>query len=273
MEIYKNEKNQAVAPESFMIEATAFKDNNETALYWLANAGALINAHGTCIMIDPLLDGFDMPLLAKIPIHSSQVPHLDGVLITHCDNDHFSWDTCRNLSRVTDMYHGPHYVKTLMDELGLESRGHDIGETFKVKDINVTLTPARHNWQNESTKYNFRFFEESDYCGYWIETDNKTIWLPGDSKLLESHLKMPEPDVILFDFSDNPWHITLEGAITLANTYPNSDLVCIHWGSVDAPNMSPFNGNPEDLLGRVVNPGRIKVLAPGEKFVLGSGRK
>ena len=80
---------------------------------------------------------------------------------------------------------------------------------------------------------------------------------------------MEEPDVILFDFADNDWHITLDGAITLANTYPNTDLICIHWGSVDAPDMTPFNGNPQVLFDKIINPKRIKVLAPGEKYTLG----
>lgn len=101
-----------------------------------------------------------------------------------------------------------------------------------------------------------------------FDTVDGTVWLPGDSRLLEEHLNMNEPDVILFDFSDNPWHITLDGAIKLANTYPNSDLICIHWGSVDAPTMSPFNGNPESLIDKVVNPERIKVMAPGEQYIL-----
>lgn len=92
--------------------------------------------------------------------------------------------------------------------------------------------------------------------------------MPGDSKLLDSHLNMPQPDVILFDFADNDWHITLDGAIRLANAYPTSELICIHWGCVDAPDMTPFNGNPETLLDRVVNSKRIKVLAPGEKYTL-----
>ena len=109
---------------------------------------------------------------------------------------------------------------------------------------------------------------ESNYCGYWFDTPDGTIWLPGDSRLLEEHLHMDDPDVILFDFADNTWHITLEGAIKLANTYPNADLVCIHWGSVDAPTMTPFNGNPENLYKRVVKPQRIQVVAPGEAFTL-----
>ena len=79
---------------------------------------------------------------------------------------------------------------------------------------------------------------------------------------------MPTPDVILFDFSDNEWHITLEGAIKLANAYPNAKLICIHWGSVDAPTMSPFNGNPQVLFDRVVHPERIQVLAPGQEYIV-----
>ena len=137
-----------------------------------------------------------------------------------------------------------------------------------VNDVKVTLTKAVHNWQNESSKYNYREWKVEDYCGYWIDSQDGTIWLPGDSKLIDEHLHMPNPDVILFDFADNEWHITLEGAIKLANTYPNAQLICIHWGCVDAPDMSPFNGNPETLFDKVVNPERIQVLAPGEAFVL-----
>ena len=79
---------------------------------------------------------------------------------------------------------------------------------------------------------------------------------------------MPDPDVILFDFADNAVHITFEGAVKLANTYPKAQLICIHWGSVDAPDMNTFNGNPEDLVPRVTNPERIHALAPGEVFAL-----
>ena len=82
---------------------------------------------------------------------------------------------------------------------------------------------------------------------------------------------MPEPDVILFDFSDNIYHITFDGAVRLANTYPNAELICIHWGSVDAPDMNTFNGDPKTLLSRVTNPARIHALAPGEAFTVVGG--
>lgn len=56
---------------------------------------------------------------------------------------------------------------------------------------------------------------------------------------------MPQPDVIIFDFSDDGWHIGLEGAIKLVNIYPDARLILSHWGSVDAPDMKAFNANPQ----------------------------
>lgn len=36
---------------------------------------------------------------------------------------------------------------------------------------------------------------------------------------------MPAPDALLFDFSDSEWHFGLDGAIRMANTYPNTPLL------------------------------------------------
>ncbi len=266
MKIIKNEKGQAMAPATQFFGREAFDNIHHTEIRWMGNASIMINSRGTCIMIDPLLEGFDMPLLIDMPILPEDIPSLDGLLVTHIDNDHFSKATCQHVLNVCKSYHAAHYVATQMCQEGIPGTGHDIHESFLINDIEIQLTPAKHNWQNGSTKYQYRTWKEEDCCGYWLKTQDGTIWLPGDSKLLEEHLHMPCPDVILFDFSDNEWHITLEGAIQLANAYPKADLICIHWGSVDAPQMTPFNGNPEDLMDRVIYPERIKVLAPGEIY-------
>ena len=263
-----SEKGQAVAPKTHFITDEVFKKIDHTEIRWLGNASIMINSHGTNIMIDPLLEGFDMPLLIDMPILPQDIPTLDALLVTHIDNDHFSRPTCHDVLNVCKSYHATKYVAEVMREENIPGIGHDIDESFMVNDVKVTLTKAVHNWQNESSKYNYREWKVEDYCGYWIDSQDGTIWLPGDSKLIDEHLHMPNPDVILFDFADNEWHITLEGAIKLANTYPNAQLICIHWGCVDAPDMSPFNGNPETLFDKVVNPERIQVLAPGEAFVL-----
>lgn len=270
MAIHINQKGQAVAKKTMPMSKKDFEKTNHTAIYWMANASVMINSRGTNIMVDPLLEGFDMPLLVEMPILPADVLNLDALLVTHIDNDHFSRQTCLDLVNVCKSYHAPKYVADQMkEELNINGIGHAIDDSFMINDIKVTLTPTLHNWQNESKKYQYRTWEKEEYCGYWFDTQDGTIWIPGDSKLIDQHLQMKEPDVILFDFSDNEWHITFDGAIQLANTYLNSDLICIHYGSVDAPNMSPFNGNPMDLLDKVINPERIKILAPGEAYILG----
>lgn len=77
-----------------------------------------------------------------------------------------------------------------------------------------------------------------------------------------------QPDVLLLDFADNSWHITFDGAVKLADTYPDAEIICIHWGSVDAPEWNAFNGDPERLAESVVNPKRVYALCPGEAFIL-----
>lgn len=268
MDILKNQKGQAVPGPTRPMGPEAFAPRGDTLLHWMGNASIHLNSRGTNLMIDPLLEGFDMPLLIEMPIQPKEIPTLDGVLITHIDNDHFSRPTCKDVQPVCRSYHAPQYVAEVMRQEGLPGTGHAIGETFRVGNVAATLTPAEHNWQNESAKWHYREWKLEDYCGYWLDTPDGSIWLPGDSRLLESHLHMPQPDLILLDFSDNSWHITLEGAARLANAYPEADLVCIHWGSVDAPDWTTFNGNPEDLLSRVTHPERVHALAPGEPFVL-----
>lgn len=261
-----DKKYQAIAPETQFFKEEAFTSINHTEIRWLGNSSHLINSHGTCIMIDPLLKGFDMPLLREAPIQPEDVPHLNAILITHDDNDHLSRATLEVLKYVTEEFHAPKFVASLLEE-GYQSFGHDIGDTFKIEDITVKLTPADHAWKNGNPKYK-RTYEFEDYCGYWIDTPDGSIWAIGDSRLLPEQLLMPQPDVIFFDFSDSSWHIGFDNAIELANTYPNSELLLCHWGTVDAPDMTPFNADPKDLMDKVVNPERIRILAPGEVYRL-----
>lgn len=261
-------KYQAKAPKARPFGEDAFRHSNKTTLRWLGMAGFFVNSRGTTFMIDPLLEGFDMPLLINFPIAAKDVPHLDAVLVTHADNDHYSVPTNRKLKPVTRAYHSTVYVDSLMKNEGFPSFGYNIGDSFKVGPVKVKLTPADHAYQNAFPGMSKRFFKNGDACGFWIETPDGTIWAPGDSRLMAEHLEFKAPDAILFDFSDSEWHFTLEGAVKIANAYPNTPLLLNHWGSVDSPDFAPFNADPKQLEKRVVNPERIYIMAPGEPFTL-----
>ena len=266
----RSERGQAMAPATLPVGADAFGPSSGTTLTWLGMASFLFNSRGTTLMIDPLLGGFDMPLLIDLPLAAGDVPRLDAILVTHSDNDHFSRSTCRDLAPVTGVFHSTRYVASLAVAEGLEaSQGHGIGDEFAVGPMRVTVTPADHAWQNAFPERGERFFADDDACGFWLETPDGTIWAPGDSRLIpEHHLTMPAPDAMLFDFSDSAWHFGLAGAVAMANAYPDTALLLQHWGSVDSPAFSPFNGDPASLYDQVTNPDRIHVLAPGEPFVL-----
>ena len=59
---------QAHAPATQPFGAEAFAPTDQTVLRWLGMAGFLVNSRGTTIMIDPLLGGFDMPIMIEMPL-------------------------------------------------------------------------------------------------------------------------------------------------------------------------------------------------------------
>ncbi|MBC1482651.1 MBL fold metallo-hydrolase [Listeria sp. FSL L7-1509] len=261
-------KKQAIPPNTKFFQQEAFQNETTTVIRWLGNSGVLLNSGTTNILIDPVLEGFDIPLLIDMPIPPEDIPHLDAILITHSDNDHYSLPTLKKLIPVTSSFHGPEYVARLMrEQLQIDANGHKIYDTFKINNLTISLTKADHLWQNATTKFEHTFKIE-DYCGYWIDTPDGTLWIPGDSRLLQEQLEMTPPDAILFDFSDNEWHIGFANAVKLANTYPQADLILSHWGTVDAPDMNVFNADPADLFDKVINPDRIQLLAAGEPIIL-----
>jgi L-ascorbate metabolism protein UlaG (beta-lactamase superfamily) len=265
----KVKKYQATAPLTQPFGKEAFQPSSNTTIRWLGMAGFLINSRGTTLMIDPLLEGYDMPLLRPFPIKPKDVTRLDAVFATHSDNDHYSVETFKDLAPVTKQFHSTVFVDSLMKNEGLKSFGHFIGDTFRVGKVSVRLTLADHDWQNDFPKPGQRYYEPGDACGFWFNTPDGSIWAPGDSRFNQEQLHMPTPDAILFYYSEDAlYHSGLEGAVKIANAYPNTPLILGHWGFVDAPDFNPFNGDPKNLASRVVNPERIIVLAPGQPFTL-----
>jgi L-ascorbate metabolism protein UlaG (beta-lactamase superfamily) len=262
-------KYQAIAPPTQPFGAEAFKPSKETTIRWLGMAGFLVNSRGTTFMVDPLLEGYDMPLLMKFPIVPKKVPYVDAIFATHSDNDHYSVETFNDLKSVTKEYHSTIYVDSLMKNEGLPSFGHAINDNFQIGPVGVKLTPADHAWQNAYPGASKRHFEPEDACGFWFDTPDGSIWAPGDSRRMPELLHLAAPDLIILYYSeDSVWHFGLEGSAELINAYPDAQVLLGHWGFVDAPDFTPFNGDPERLKKLAVNPERIHALAPGEPYLL-----
>ena len=92
-------KYQAKAPKTQPFGSSAFGASRQTTIRWLGFAGFFVNSRGTTFMVDPVLEGFDMPVLIDFPIAPKAVPKLNAVLVTHADNDHFSVPTNQRSER------------------------------------------------------------------------------------------------------------------------------------------------------------------------------
>ena len=218
-------KYQAKAPPTQPFGAEAFAPSNDTTIRWLGMAGFLVNSRGTTFMIDPLLEGYDMPLLMDFPIQPKRfrilmqcLQHIATMTITVLK----PLRTCA----VTKEFHSTIYVDSLMKNEGFHSFGHYIGDTFHFGKVTARLTLADHAWQNDFPEPGQRYYSPGDACGFWFNTPDGSIWAPGDSRFMQEQLHMPIPDAILLDYSeDAAYHSGLEGAVKIANAYPNTPLI------------------------------------------------
>ena len=110
VQIRRSTSGQAMPRETVQLPAEAFGPSDKTTVYWLGNAGFLLNSRGTTIMCDPLLVGFDMPTLVEPPILPQDVPSFDALLYTHIDNDHFARETLAGIKDQAGEVHASHYV-------------------------------------------------------------------------------------------------------------------------------------------------------------------
>ncbi|MBP1924217.1 L-ascorbate metabolism protein UlaG (beta-lactamase superfamily) [Sedimentibacter acidaminivorans] len=275
----KTQKFQATAPSTIQMREDDFKLQNSTSVYWLGSGGILINSRGTIIMIDPVIctdpqnssmSETGQTLLVSSPIVPSKIKKVDAVLYTHSDYDHLGELSAIELSKKGTVFHGTEFVSNKLKSFEIDSASiisHEIGSTFRIGDIEITLTRASHSWQENRPEFDWCFGPD-DCCGFFMKTCDGNIWAPGDSKLLDEHLQMKDVDLMFIDFSNDEYHFGFENSILLANTLLDTKLIMYHYGTYYNPDKDAFNANPKDVEGKIVNPNRLHILAPGEKYNL-----
>lgn len=276
------EKAQPKARQTIFLTSQDFENHNETAVYWLASAGVMINSHGTILMIDPVLayigeqpmvsETFDL-LLVPTPIQPEKVPKCDAVLYTHMDKDHLSEATLQRLKWGTDpdFYVPSTMVLNQLKFYGVAPKKRriiDDGEVLEIGNVKVERTIARHAWQVIDPEHYDWQYGSMDCCGYKIVTPDGIIWVPGDTQLLPEHLTMTDVDVMFIDFARSDSHFGEQSALKLVNTLTDADLIMYHYGTFDMPGLPEFGADPEDVRNQIIHSERFHDLAPGEKYIL-----
>lgn len=266
--------------DTIPIPQTAFQDSGGTVVYWLAGTGFLIHSHRHNILIDPVLtvkpddpsmSEAGLPLKTNYPISAAEIPKNCYVLYTHADADHLGPETARILAgkgltmicvpavfeRLARLGVPPEQIITLR-----------VYESMKVGDILVESTPADHPWQLKDLARGGRPYRAGECCGYILNVPEGRMFFPGDTRLMEEHLRIPDIDLLALDVSTCEYHLNHTSAAVLANHFDHAVLLPFHYGTYDCPNVAAWCGEPEEIYAKVTNgEPRGKILAPGEEFL------
>lgn len=281
-----NEPKQVTAPKTMPLTIEAFGPNDKTTVYWLAGSGFLINARGTLIMIDPVLktmpkqhylSEIGLKLKVDYPIDSVDVPKLDALLYTHCDDDHLATRTAQDLSKLNAKIIGPQPVFRKLINIGVNHESVEVcrtGDQFTVGSVTIEITPADHPWQLLDPPRFGKPFRRDDCCGFMLTTPDGKYYFPGDTRLMEEHLLFRDVDVLALDVSVCTYHLNHLGAIALANSLPDALLIPYHYGTYDVPESLAHCGDPTDVFSEVIGgQTRGRILAPGEPISVKDGRE
>ena len=259
------------------ILASFFDERSDTQIAWLGMAGALINARGTILLVDPLIsmgsskgralcEG-EYPLKVPLPIEAKEIPRVEAVFYTHADSDHFGRLTARSLAERLDCrFVAPPPVAQELRELGVDEKRinevHDF-ETTQVGSVEVIVTPALHNWQAENG------WKRGDCCGYLFRTPDGTVWHPGDTRLIDELLDIKGVDVLFFDVAAVEAHLGPAGSARLAASSGARALLAYHYGTFDLPPGGYASCDPAESLPYVEGlAADFLQLDPGEPFRL-----
>jgi L-ascorbate metabolism protein UlaG (beta-lactamase superfamily) len=263
-------KPQAISP-SF------FDTRRDTVVTWLGMAGALINARGTILFIDPLIttvasEGQPMcesghRLKVPLPLEAEDVPRVDAVLYTHADGDHLGRLTAETFAaRHAPMFLAPPPVGRILADIGIGEERIAVSrdfESIQVGQASVVITPALHDWQKEDP------WQRGDCCGYLVHTPDGTIWHPGDTRLIDDLLAVRGVDVLFFDVAAVNAHLGPAGSARLAETCGAKALVAYHYGTFDLPPGTFGSCDPRDAQPYVEGlSARFLQLNPGEPLRL-----
>ena len=256
-----------------------FAQQEITTLTWLGMAGALINARGKILLIDPLISSVESDgqltseagyrLKAALPIQAKDIPRADLVLYTHADDDHFGRQTAKTLAeRSQCRFLAPTPVRESLREIGISEERLLTAVDFasiSLGSVDVVVTPALHDWQEVNP------WKRGDCCGFLIKSPDGTIWHPGDTRLIDELLTVKNVDVLFFDVAAVESHLGPAGSARLAASCGAKVLIAYHYGTFDLPPGTFASCDPEDALPYLQGiPAQFLKLQPGELLALPS---
>lgn len=253
--------------------------DGEARLTWIGHASFLLSLGGASVLIDPV---FSRRIARVIPRHGepglapSDLPPIDGLLVTHNHYDHLDAPSIDALPRDLPTF-VPAGLGRWFSRRGF-TRVREMAwwESAACGPLEVAFVPARH-WSRRRPWDTNR----SGWGGWIVKGGERSVYHAGDSATFagfaEIARRFPALDAALLPIGayDPPWfmewhHMNPEQAVQAFEVLGARTLVPMHWGTfqlTDEPLQEPVARLRRCWAARRPA-GELRIMAVGETAAL-----
>lgn len=251
-------------------------------IWWLGHASVLLEMGGQRYLLDPVLSeraSFSQSIgprrLHASPIHPSDIPYVDAVVLSHDHYDHMDKWTIRMVAERTRQFIVPMGLGTILRRWGVPAERimeRNWWQDIQHGDNTIVCTPARHySGRTLSTRMT------STYATLWASwcfiNGNHRVYFGGDSGFMPQYDDIGKAfgpfDLTLMPIGayDKAWaeiHLFPEEAIAAHGMVGGELLLPIHWATFDLA-IHPWAEPIDRLQNEARRTGtRLVVPDPGE---------
>lgn len=225
-------------------------------LRYLGHSSFLASFNSANVLIDPYIHSeskeSELKRLVKSPVDESSLPGIGLILLTHehfdhCDKKAIESISSKNMSTVVA-------PENILQELNIEKslgRTVKMGDTLKVRNIDISVVPAHHP---------LSFYP----VGYILRADGKAIYHSGDTELLDD---FPEEKVDAFLVPiGGTYTMDLIDAVKATKTIKPAYAIPMHYNTFEAIKADP--NEFQQRIEKSILKTKPVILKPGEEFEL-----
>ena len=257
-------------------------------IQWLGHSSFLIQIDNLNILADPVTEAFH-PLFGgavrcfkryiQPGVELADLPKIDVIVISHNHLDHLEDKALLYLKRYQPQLLVPYGLKKYFDDKGFKNVKEHMWweETIALsndgKKVSLHAVPARHNSMSRGGVEK----QESLWCGWVVEANDKHIYFAGDTafnELMFSQIKgrFGSIDVAMIPIApDKMWdrHIDYLDALRVLDILDGKVMIPMHWGAYrtgDEKVEEPYLRMVKEKTENQKYNGRIEILKIGQRY-------